>query len=88
MIPAQPENACLGSVSQDFNGSPLSYTNQEILNMVVFYNEDFYILPGDDIVLQPQTIPMFIPIYSDVVPDFCTTFPTFRPSESFAKSSD
>jgi hypothetical protein len=38
--------------------------------------------------LQPQTIPMFIPIYSDVIPDLCTTFPTFWPSESFAKSSD
>jgi hypothetical protein len=39
----------VGVVRNNFNGNPSSYTHQEILNMVIFYNEDFNILPGDDV---------------------------------------
>jgi hypothetical protein len=49
LLPALPANAVLGSVPQNFNGNPSSYTHQEILNMVIFYNDNFHILPGDDI---------------------------------------
>jgi hypothetical protein len=45
----------VGAVPNNFNGNPSSYTHQEIMNMTLFYNEDFFILPGDDIATLPKT---------------------------------
>jgi hypothetical protein len=49
VIPANAVAADVGTIPQHFNGNPSSYTHQEIINMMLFYNEDFFVLPGDDI---------------------------------------
>jgi hypothetical protein len=48
-IPPQLPAFPLGSVPQNFNSNPSSYTHQEILNMIIFYNDRFGIVAGDDI---------------------------------------
>ena len=48
--PAQPANAAeLGTVPVPFNNMPSTYTHADILNLVIFYNDDFDILAADGI---------------------------------------
>jgi hypothetical protein len=39
----------IGSVPLNFNGHPSGYTHAEILNIIIFYNDDFGIVERDNI---------------------------------------
>jgi len=49
-LPPQPANSAqVGAVPVPFNDEPSSYTDEEILDLVIFYNDAFHIQPEDAI---------------------------------------
>ncbi|TDL18289.1 hypothetical protein BD410DRAFT_842909 [Rickenella mellea] len=48
-LPPQDGVAAVGEVPAVFNGNPSSYTHWELIHMIIFYNELFHIVAGDDV---------------------------------------
>ncbi|TDL22525.1 hypothetical protein BD410DRAFT_839606 [Rickenella mellea] len=46
-LPPAAAAANVGAFPPAFNGDPTSYTHQEIINLIVFYNDAFGIVVGD-----------------------------------------
>jgi hypothetical protein len=52
VLPTTPANApipAVGSVPPNFNDLPTSYSHSYILDLMIFYNDDFGIVLGDSI---------------------------------------
>ena len=58
MQPADPPQ--VGTVPAPFNDLPSTYTHANILNLVVFYNDDFDIQAGDSITTRQDKLRLWL----------------------------
>ncbi|KAF8485944.1 hypothetical protein DFH94DRAFT_622288 [Russula ochroleuca] len=53
----------IGDTPPDFNPNPISYRHSDILQLIIFYNDDFGIVYGDNLYMRISKFRQFLTVF-------------------------